>query len=141
MDSGTFLTPGTLRTAGTPVPIGVYRTRSTLRTDQRYASGGSQREGLVVNDDASVDLYFGPAAPEGMESNWVQTVPGKGFNVILRLHGPLDAWFDKTWRPGASYPPTRPSPTTFAPTASSSSLRTLPRPLCAGRPTGRSTEQ
>ncbi len=34
------------------------------------------------------------------ESNWVQTVPGKGWNAILRLYGPLEPWFDKTWKPG-----------------------------------------
>jgi hypothetical protein len=30
----------------------------------------------------------------------VQTVPGKGWNTILRLNGPLQPWFDKTWKPG-----------------------------------------
>ena len=33
-------------------------------------------------------------------SNWVQTWPGKGWTVILRLYGPLQPFFDKTWRPG-----------------------------------------
>jgi hypothetical protein len=41
-----------------------------------------------------VDVYFGPQAPTGKESNWVQTWPGKGWNVILRLYGPLQPWFD-----------------------------------------------
>ena len=36
----------------------------------------------------------------GKEKNWVQTVPGKGWNTILRLYGPLETWFAKTWRPG-----------------------------------------
>jgi hypothetical protein len=27
-------------------------------------------------------------------------MPGKGYNVILRLYGPLEPWFDKTWKPG-----------------------------------------
>ena len=48
----------------------------------------------------SVDVYFGPVAPKGKESNWVQTVPGKGWNTLLRIYGPLQPWFDKTWRPG-----------------------------------------
>ena len=30
----------------------------------------------------------------------MQTMPGKGFAVILRLYGPLEPWFDKTWKPG-----------------------------------------
>jgi hypothetical protein len=29
----------------------------------------------------------------------VQTIPGKGWFVILRLYGYLDACFNKTWRP------------------------------------------
>jgi hypothetical protein len=35
-----------------------------------------------------------------MEHNWVQTIPGKGWFMILRLGGPLEPWFNKTWRPG-----------------------------------------
>jgi hypothetical protein len=76
------------------------QTRSMLQTDQRFPSIGSLREGVVANPDTSVDIYFGPEAPEGKEGNWVQTVPGKGWNTILRLYGPLEPWFDKTWRPG-----------------------------------------
>ena len=57
-------------------------------------------KGLVVNPDKSVGIYFGPKAPAGKKNNWVQTVPGKGWMVILRLYRPLDPWFNKTWRPG-----------------------------------------
>jgi hypothetical protein len=35
-----------------------------------------------------------------VERHWVQTIPGKGWNTLLRLYGPLAPWFDKTWRPG-----------------------------------------
>jgi hypothetical protein len=76
------------------------QTRSDLQTDQRFPSLGSQTKGLVVNPDTSVDVYFGPTAPTGHESNWIQTLPGKGFNPMLRLYSPLESWFDKTWRPG-----------------------------------------
>jgi hypothetical protein len=76
------------------------QTRSELQTDQQYPSTGSQKAGLVVNPDTSVDVYFGPTPPPGKESNWVQTLPGKGWFVALRLYGPLQPWFDKTWRPG-----------------------------------------
>jgi hypothetical protein len=76
------------------------QTRSMLQTDEQFPSVGSQTKGLLVNADGSVDVYFGPKAPQGKENNWVQTVPGKGWNVILRLYGPLAPWFDKTWRPG-----------------------------------------
>ena len=75
------------------------QTRSMLQTDQQFPSMGSQRKGIVTNPDTSVDVYFGPTAPAGHEANWVQTVPGKGWNLILRLYGPLEPFFDKTWRP------------------------------------------
>jgi hypothetical protein len=76
------------------------QTRSMLQTDQQFPSIGSQKQGVVINPDTSVDVWFGPVAPQGHEANWVQTVPGKGWNVILRLYGPLQPWFDKTWKPG-----------------------------------------
>jgi hypothetical protein len=75
------------------------QTRSMLQTDHQFPSLNSQR-GVQVNDDGTTDVYFGPKAPEGMESNWIQTVPGKGWNIILRLYGPLEPWFEQTWRPG-----------------------------------------
>jgi len=76
------------------------QTRSVLQTDQRDAALSSEMGTVQENPDGSVDVYFGPKAPTGKESNWIQTVPGKGWFTILRLYGPLEAWFDKTWRPG-----------------------------------------
>ena len=76
------------------------QTRSFLQTDQQFPSVSSHSKDLKVNADSSVDVYFGPKAPAGFENNWVQTIPGKGWFVILRLYGPLEPWFDKTWRPG-----------------------------------------
>ena len=58
------------------------------------------RDDLRYHDDGSVDLYFGPEPPDGYEDNWIQTAPGKGWFLLLRLYGPLEAWFDQTWRPG-----------------------------------------
>ena len=80
------------------------QTRSMLQTDQRFASLSSQKEGLVVNPDTSVDVYFSPEPPPGKEANWVQTIPGKGWFTVLRLYGPLEPWFDKSWRPGEIEP-------------------------------------
>jgi hypothetical protein len=76
------------------------QTRSMPQTDQQYPSVSSQDKSLLVNADGSVDVYFGPTAPAGKEPNWIQTAPGKGWNTILRLYGPLEPWFAKTWRPG-----------------------------------------
>ena len=76
------------------------QSRSMLQTDQQFPAVGSDNKGMVVNADTSVDVYFGPKAPAGKENNWVQTDPGKGWSTIFRLYGPLEPWFDKTWRPG-----------------------------------------
>ncbi len=76
------------------------QTRSMLQTGQKWPAVSSQSKGLLVNGDGSVDIYFGPKAPVDKENNWIQTIPGKGWNTLLRLYGPLGPWFDKTWRPG-----------------------------------------
>ena len=52
-----------------------------------------------ANDDGSTDIYFGPKSP-GDGKNWLATVPGKGFFVILRLYGPTQPFFDQAWKPG-----------------------------------------
>ena len=76
------------------------QTRAMLQTDQRFPGLDNNKKGLTPNADGSYDIYFGPKAPEGWESNWIQTVPGKGWNTIFRLYGPLQSFYDKTWRPG-----------------------------------------
>ena len=74
------------------------QTRSMLQTDQRLPGVDSLGK-VKANADGSYDVYFGPKAPKGMEDNWVQTVPGKGWNTIFRLYGPLQPFYDKTWKP------------------------------------------
>jgi hypothetical protein len=76
------------------------QTRSMLQTDRRFPSLSSQKPDLTVDPDGSVDVFFGPEPPAGREANWVQTLPGKGWFAGLRLYGPLEPWFDKTWQPG-----------------------------------------
>ena len=75
------------------------QTRSELQTGQPLPSKNSKRDrDMIVNADGSVDLYFGPKAPAGKESNWIQTVPGKGWFAVFRLYGPLEPWFDQSWQ-------------------------------------------
>ncbi len=76
------------------------QTRSELQTDQQFPGLDSNKQGLRQNADGSFDIYFGPKPPEGQPHNWIQSVPGKGWNMLIRLYGPLQPWFDKTWRPG-----------------------------------------
>jgi len=76
------------------------QTRSMLQTDQRFPGLDNNKEVLKQNEDGSFDIYFSPKPPQGWENNWIQTVPGKGWNTILRLYGPLESFYDKTWKPG-----------------------------------------
>jgi hypothetical protein len=59
--------------------------------------GGNYKDELKKNADGSFDMYFGPAAPAGQESNWIETVPGRGFYVMFRLYSPTEPLFDGTW--------------------------------------------
>ena len=74
--------------------------RSMLETDQKLAGIDNLNPDVKANKDGSYTIWFGPEAPKGHEKNWVQTIPGKGYSVLLRLYGPLEAWFDKSWKPG-----------------------------------------
>ena len=80
------------------------QTRCELQTDQRLPTVGSQSDGFVKNEDGSYEVYFAPEAPKGKEANWLQTIPGKSWFIILRMYGPTEAWIDKTWRPGEIEP-------------------------------------
>ena len=75
-------------------------TRSILETDQLSGGLDSNAEGFLFDEDGTATVYFASKAPKGHEKNWVQTMPGKGFNVLLRIYGPEQAWFDKSWKPG-----------------------------------------
>ena len=71
-----------------------------LQTDQRFPGIDSNQDDLVTNKDGSVDVYFALEPPKGHENNWIQTIPHRGWNMLFRLYGPLEPWFQKTWFPG-----------------------------------------
>jgi len=73
-------------------------TASGLDNGQPFPSL-NQMDKPAANTDGSTDIYFGPDSP-GDGRSWVRTVPGQGFFVILRIYGPTQAFFDKTWVPG-----------------------------------------
>ena len=81
--------------------VDVYdtQTRSLLQVPSTiWPSVASNSGRLQMNDDGSHDLYFGPTPPAGRESNWVETIPGKSWFQFFRLYGPLQPWFDQTWK-------------------------------------------
>ncbi|MCJ8293032.1 MAG: DUF1254 domain-containing protein [Colwellia sp.] len=78
------------------------QTRSELQVPggSKYPSKNNKRDALAYNKDGSVTLYFGPKAPKGKPvANWTETTPNKAWFAMLRLYGPLQPWFDKTWAP------------------------------------------
>ena len=71
------------------------QTRSILPTNQR--SGGFDSTGDVVkNKDGSVTVTFAAKKPKG-PSNWVQTLPNKGFFVMFRMYSPTKRWHERKW--------------------------------------------
>ena len=77
-------------------------TRSMLQTSQRYPRAGSQSypsPAAEQNRNGSTTIYFAPKQPSGVKrGNWIETIPDKGFFVILRLYSPLEPFFSKKWR-------------------------------------------
>ena len=72
-------------------------TRSQVQTASNDAARSSLDK-LQTNADGSIDLYFGPKSPAGKESNWVQTLPGKGWYPMFRFYSPTAGLFDGTWK-------------------------------------------
>jgi hypothetical protein len=50
------------------------------------------------NADGSMDVYFGPKAPEGREANWIPTVADDDWFPYFRFYGPQESLFTKNWR-------------------------------------------
>jgi hypothetical protein len=73
-------------------------TRSLLQNGTPKPSVSSYDE-PDVNLDGSVDVWFSPEAPKGKEKNWIKTIPGEGWSILIRLYGPLEPYFDEDWKP------------------------------------------
>jgi hypothetical protein len=59
------------------------------------ASRASNAAEVKKNPDGSVDLYIGPKAPAGQETNWIPTDPNRKFEFMFRLYGPKPEFFEK----------------------------------------------
>ena len=75
-------------------------TRCLIDNEQQRGDRGSRDEDLRYNDDGSVDLWFGPEPPTEGRSNWVQTIPGRHWFSYFRFYGPLQPYFDRSWKLG-----------------------------------------
>jgi hypothetical protein len=86
-------------------PIEQYWSATAYDRETHALIRGTSRASLASNDtavqknpDGSTDIYFGPAAPAGKESNWVPTDPKRQFELLFRLYGPKKELFEKTWK-------------------------------------------
>ncbi|MCK5480706.1 MAG: DUF1214 domain-containing protein [Gammaproteobacteria bacterium] len=58
----------------------------------------SSNDDLAKNSDGSTDIYIGPSAPKGMESNWIETIPGTDIFIGLRTYGPEKTVLDGAYK-------------------------------------------
>ena len=72
-------------------------TRSLLDVGGNVNKSVGSLDDPVANSDGSVDVFFGPQAPAGKETNWVPTNSKKGFFLVFRFYGPTEGYIDKTW--------------------------------------------
>lgn len=68
-------------------------TASYLRDIDKSSIDNTLKD-LKWNEDGSVDIYFGPEATKGNESNWLKTNPNRHFFLLARFYGPEPALFD-----------------------------------------------
>jgi hypothetical protein len=85
-------------------PISQYWSATAYDRETHALIRGMSRASLASNDpavqknpDGSTDIYFGPSAPTGKESNWVPTDPKRPFELMVRLYGPKKELLEKTW--------------------------------------------
>jgi hypothetical protein len=71
-------------------------TRALILNEQKIADRSSRMD-LRKNQDGSVDIWCGPAAPAGFEKNWIPTVSGKSWFAYFRFYQPTEAYFDRSW--------------------------------------------
>lgn len=85
-------------------PISQYWSATAYDRKTHALILGMSRPSLASNDrtvkknpDGSTDIYFGPTAPVGRESNWVPTDRKRQFELMVRLYGPKNELLEKTW--------------------------------------------
>jgi hypothetical protein len=73
-------------------------TKSFIRGAEPVGLSSRDADTMQVNDDGSHDIWFGPEAPEGLESNWIPTT--EPYFPLFRLYGPSEGWLESGWTPG-----------------------------------------
>jgi hypothetical protein len=86
----------------------IARESRTAVEDLDEARGSLALPDHVASPFGELTFFDGVPSTESLPTIYdmldLQTVPGKSWFTILRLYGPLESWFDKTWRPGEIEP-------------------------------------
>ena len=72
--------------------------RCIIQNPQGKSDISSAQKNIRTEPDGSTKVFVGPKAPVGYENNWIESNPEKGFFVYLRLYGPLESYYDKSWK-------------------------------------------
>ena len=73
------------------------KTRSIINTGRPLSAINTDAK-KSVNEDGSIDLYFGPTPPAEGENNWIKTNENEGFFMYFRFYGPLEPFYVKSWK-------------------------------------------
>lgn len=71
------------------------KSKGFMENVDRVGLSSQQLSSMKKNADGSVDIYFAPAAPAGLDTNWIPT--REDFFLLFRLYGPDKPLFEKTW--------------------------------------------
>ena len=76
----------------------------------QYAIAYLDKDGKALDGSKTHKINLPPNIPakdfwyftiyDNQTRSMFQTVPGKGWNTILHLYGPLEPFYDKSWKPG-----------------------------------------
>lgn len=79
----------------------IYDAESASGVDadgQEYPSLNSMGD-LEQNSNGSTTIFVGPEPPDG-QSNWLKSVPDRGWFGLIRWYAPAQAFFDREYKPG-----------------------------------------
>jgi hypothetical protein len=65
--------------------------------EDRPGRSSYDKPNMKLNADGSVDIYFGPKPPSGLESNWIPT-QGKRPMPMMRIYGGEEAYWNRSFK-------------------------------------------
>jgi hypothetical protein len=73
-------------------------TNQVIKNEEPRSSFNSRKPTYLANGDGSVDVFFGSIAPAGEGTNWIRTLPNKGWFAYLALSNTSKDFIDQKWK-------------------------------------------